>query len=103
STEAIADFFVTADNVPHIIPITTSLDASPNPFNDEIRFEIDLAHAGKVRLAIYDIMGRLVTELVNEKRDAGPMTKFWEAHDFATGIYFVRLETRMGSMTQKIM
>ncbi len=103
SRETLADFFLSSDDSRPAIVSTTTMDASPNPFNDEIRFEIDLAQAGEARLAIYDVLGRQVTELVNEPRTAGPMTMFWEAHDFATGIYFVRLETRTGSLTQKIM
>ncbi len=103
STELRVDYVLPAGERPALVPAQTTLVASPNPFNDEIRLEIDLAQAGNVRLAIYDLMGRLVTVLANEHRAAGPMTRFWEAHDVATGIYFLRLQAPDISLSEKVL
>ena len=69
---------------------------APNPFNPatEIRFTLPADQA--VRLAVYDISGRLVKTLVDEVRRAGDNAVRWDGTDrsnraVASGAYFVRL------------
>ncbi|MCH7760724.1 hypothetical protein IIA15_04890 [candidate division TA06 bacterium] len=49
-----------------------------------------------VRLDVYDITGRLVEMLVNERQEPGVYKVQWEGKDQASGIYFYRLEARIG-------
>jgi hypothetical protein len=79
------------------------MNVSPNPFNDELRIELDLPTPGPIRLAMYDILGREVTTLFEGLRPAGAFTAFWEVHNGATGIYFARVETDDVSLTQKVL
>ncbi|MBK8983681.1 MAG: SBBP repeat-containing protein [Ignavibacteria bacterium] len=70
----------------------------PNPFNPStnIRFDIlqdDQSHANDVRLSVYDILGKQVAVLVNEKLSSGSFEVQFDASDLAGGIYFYRLET----------
>jgi hypothetical protein len=74
--------------------------AVPNPFAATAagtRFTIALPAAGDVRLAIYDVAGRLVRSLVDGHRAAGTLPVRWDGRNeggemVAPGVYFVRLE-----------
>jgi len=79
----------------------------PNPFNPQTTIEFALQEAGQVRLAIYDIGGRRVAQLVDGFQQAGPGTVTWDGRDrsgasVASGVYFARLQTAGGVHTQKL-
>jgi flagellar hook assembly protein FlgD len=70
---------------------------SPNPFNPETSIRFELPQAMRVRLAIYDVHGRLVRQLLDEHRDAGASNVEWNGTDdrgatVATGVYFYVLD-----------
>jgi hypothetical protein len=67
----------------------------PNPFNPSTTIKYELPKASHVSLMVYDILGRKVSELVNEKRDAGVHEVMFEGMNLASGVYFYRL--RAGS------
>ena len=71
----------------------------PNPFNPatEIRFTLPSDQA--VRLAVYDVSGRLVKTLIDEVRPAGDNAFRWDGTDksgraVASGTYFARLTSQ---------
>lgn len=43
----------------------------PNPFNPETKIKFGLPKSGNVRLTVYDVSGRKIEELVNQKLNAG--------------------------------
>jgi hypothetical protein len=57
-----------------------------------------LPNAADVKLNVFDILGRGVALLVNEKRDAGRYSVQWNAAQFSSGVYFYRIDA--GSFTQ---
>lgn len=75
----------------------------PNPFNPSTNISFYLPSASDIQLRIYDITGRLVTELLNEKRNAGSHSLQFNASQLATGIYFYKLETEAFTSTRKMM
>ena len=88
------------------LPTEVSLhNAYPNPFNPVTMIEYDIPNEMFVNLSIYDIRGRLVTELVNEMQ-AGAFSSYkviWNADMHASGVYFVRLTAGDTVKKQKIM
>ncbi len=46
----------------------------------------------KVTIKVYDILGKLVKELVNEYKEAGSYTVKFDGTNFASGVYFYRIE-----------
>jgi Leucine-rich repeat (LRR) protein/sugar lactone lactonase YvrE len=66
----------------------------PNPFNPTTTIVYALPQAGQVTLKVYDVLGREVATLVNERKDAGNYETKFEANRFASGIYFYKLEAR---------
>jgi hypothetical protein len=67
----------------------------PNPFNPETNIEYQISRIENVKLAVYDLLGREVATLVNEKKPAGSYTLRFDGSSLASGVYFVRL--RAGS------
>lgn len=65
----------------------------PNPFNPTTNIRFDISKQGNVKLAVYDIAGRQVAELINSNYNAGKYTFDFNAQNLATGVYFYRLET----------
>jgi flagellar hook assembly protein FlgD len=67
-----------------------------------------LPHAQRVRLRIYDVEGRLVRTLVDERREAGRHVVAWSGDDdggrrVASGLYFYRLSTDDATLTRKML
>jgi hypothetical protein len=76
--------------------------AVPNPFNPSTRLEYELARAGRVRLRIFDVGGRLVREVDVGHRPAGLSSIPWDGRDsrgrtLGSGVYVVRLEAGNGT------
>ncbi len=64
----------------------------PNPFNPSTTINYSLPSAGSVKVQIYDVMGRIITELVNGQQDAGFHNAVWNGKNnqgskVASGIY----------------
>jgi len=67
-----------------------SLQASPNPFNPVTTLTYSLKEEAYVEMAVYDLQGRAVHELVGGIVSQGKHTVRWEASARSTGAYFVR-------------
>jgi hypothetical protein len=69
----------------------------PNPFNPETAIRYSLPWPARVKLAVYDQLGREVTTLVEEQKAAGEERVVWNGRDrngtrAVSGIYFYRLQ-----------
>ena len=72
--------------------ISFSLEQNyPNPFNPLTQINYSLAEEANVELKVYDIMGREVAEVVNEKQSAGIYSVDFDASELASGIYIYKL------------
>ena len=68
--------------------------AYPNPFNSSTTITFSVGQVSKpVKLAVYDLNGRLVAELVNGRLSAGRHTTVWDGASLAAGVYLIRLES----------
>ena len=66
----------------------------PNPFNPVTTISYDIPKKAYVKIDIYDILGRLVTTLVDETQTANKYSVKWNASDFGTGVYLCKMEAR---------
>jgi len=71
----------------------------PNPFNPatRIRFNIPGMNPADVKLFIFDITGREIASIVNEKLEPGEYETEWNATSFSSGVYFCRLSVTGGA------
>jgi hypothetical protein len=63
----------------------------PNPFNPSTNIRYNLAKQSNVSLAIYNIVGQRVAELIHLQQDAGSYEVRWNAAGISSGIYFYRI------------
>ncbi|HUI29393.1 MAG TPA: family 43 glycosylhydrolase [Candidatus Acidoferrales bacterium] len=74
----------------------------PNPFNPATRISYQLPVASNVTLKIYDVLGREVATLVDERQSAGYHGVTFDAGNLASGVYFYRIGTEMSSAVKKL-
>jgi hypothetical protein len=73
-------------------PTTSSvLSNYPNPFNPSTTIRFTLGDAANVNLAVYDVNGREVANLVNGYRQAGAQAVTFDGSNLASGVYLYKL------------
>jgi hypothetical protein len=108
------DFLVSADETKSL-PTGFLLEQNyPNPFNAISDFGFSLpalsdrhgqagiSDFGLVSLKIYDLLGREVATLVNEKLGPGTYARQWDASGVASGVYYYRLSAGNLVTTRKL-
>lgn len=84
-------------------PIEYSLKQNfPNPFNPKTLIEFSIPEETNVNLKIYNLLGEKITELVNEKLEAGNHSYTWNAQNNASGVYIYELNTDKYSAYKKM-
>ena len=82
-------------NIPEAFALTGVV---PNPFNPQTTIHFTLPRTQTASLRLFDVQGRLVRDLVNGVKQAGPNQVNWDGRDssgrsVASGTYFARLES----------
>jgi hypothetical protein len=80
----------------------------PNPFNPSTEIAFDVPRTSKVRIEIFNILGKKVTTLLDEDKSAGSHRVIWYGEDdqhqvVAAGIYFARMRVEDYSSTIKLL
>jgi len=94
--------------VADVLPLDMAISSiAPNPFNPRTTIHYDVARSGPVRLAVFDVRGRLVQELVAGTMAPGRHQAVWDGRDrdgraAAAGIYFVLMTGEGKSLTSKM-
>jgi subtilisin-like proprotein convertase family protein len=74
------------------IPLKFELSLNyPNPFNPTTNIKYRIANNSFVSLKIYDVLGKEVTTLVNEKQNAGEYLAVFNGSGLSSGVYFYKL------------
>ncbi|MFH1853489.1 MAG: T9SS type A sorting domain-containing protein, partial [Candidatus Neomarinimicrobiota bacterium] len=79
----------------------------PNPFNPMTTISYSISVSSRVRLVIYDMLGRHVNTLVDDFQSSGTQDILWNATDangikVSSGIYIYRLETESFTESRKM-
>ena len=75
----------------------------PNPFNPVTRIKFNIAKESSVSITVFDVLGRHISTLVNEKLAAGSYETEWSAVNMPGGVYFYKIETDDFTETKKMM
>jgi hypothetical protein len=93
-----------SDLAPAMIPSEFALRQNyPNPFNPSTVVSYQLPVASKVRLIVYDLLGREVAKLLDEVKEPGTYSVTWDAAGLASGVYFYSLQAASFVQTRKMM
>jgi hypothetical protein len=71
----------------------------PNPFNPSTTISYSLSKNAEVKLEVFDLRGQKIATLVDGVKAAGSYEVTWSAENFASGVYFCRLEVNQTSTT----
>ena len=91
-----------------LLPDKFTLDQNyPNPFNPITTLSYELPENGLVNITIYDMVGRQVKTLVNQRQDAGYKSLIWDAtNDYgkpvSAGIYLYQIQAGEYMQTKKM-
>ncbi len=102
-----ASFIVSMTGVKDVaqnLPKCSSLDQNyPNPFNPTTAIRYQLPVASDVRLVVYDLLGRELAVLVNERKMPGSYEVEFDASSLASGMYLYRLQSGNYIETKKML
>ena len=74
----------------------------PNPFNPSTVIRYSLSTASHVSLKVFDILGKEMAVLVNERKEAGSFSYQWNTTGLPSGVYFYRLQAGNNTATKKL-
>ncbi len=87
-------FVTDVEKLNNNVPDTYSLNQNyPNPFNPSTVISYSIPKAGLVKIRVYNILGQLVKELVNEFQSAGNYKVNFDASSLSSGVYLYSINT----------
>jgi len=107
----VADILLAPGAPPEVVPIEPPepvyppgfVQNFPNPFRETTTIRYSLPRAMRVRLRVYDVLGRAVVTLVDELQDGGVYAVDFDARRVAPGVYVARFEIDAFSFTKTMM
>ena len=87
-----------ANNEKNATPETYSMYPSyPNPFNPTTTLKYDIPENSHIKLTVFDLSGRVVTELMNQSIMAGTHHSIWNGKDkngrsVSSGVYLIQMK-----------
>ncbi len=95
----VSNELVRGDGIPTALELNQNY---PNPFNPSTNISFNLPMSSKVELKVYDLLGREVRVLVNEKLSSGGYQYTFDASSLSSGVYFYQLKTEAGVLSKKM-
>ncbi|TSA23174.1 T9SS C-terminal target domain-containing protein [bacterium] len=74
----------------------------PNPFNPSTAISFQLSAVSVVTLKVYDVLGRELSTLIDEREQPGVYSIRWDGSAFPSGVYYYRLTTSAFTQTRKM-
>ncbi len=90
-------------NISSEIPLEYSLSQNyPNPFNPITNIKYKISKSSNVRITVFDVSGKEVEILVNEKHSPGEYLVSFDGSGLNSGVYFYKLVTEGFSETKRM-
>jgi len=74
----------------------------PNPFNPVTNISYEVLKSGNVKISVFDISGKKLTDIVNQFHSTGSYNVTFDGTDFPSGSYFYRMESADFSVVKKM-
>lgn len=87
------------NNIPDVYTLKQNY---PNPINPVTKIEFSLPKESAVKVKIYDILGREVNTLINEKLSAGSYSVEWNSAGLCSGVYIYTLQAGSTIISRKM-
>jgi hypothetical protein len=85
-------------------PTSFRLDQNyPNPFNPKTGIRYQVPGVSDVKITVYDMLGKEVAVLVNERKLPGQYEVVFDGSHFASGVYFYRLQAGDFTQTKRLL
>jgi len=95
---------VGVETIDNEVPSSFTLNQNyPNPFNPTTKIEFSIPEAGTYKLAVYNILGQVVGQLINKELQAGNYQRIFDASNLSSGLYFYKLSGKNVNLTKKMM
>jgi carboxypeptidase T len=75
----------------------------PNPFNPNTVISYNVGTSGNVLLKVFNMLGKEVATLVNERQNAGSYSVDFYGSNLSSGMYYYKIESGLYSATKKMM
>ena len=86
-------------DIPEVVTLSQNY---PNPFNPSTTITYTVPEEMKVRLEVYDILGRRVATLVDQSQNAGRYQVQFDMTRYASGVYLYRIVTGESTLVKKM-
>lgn len=94
---------ISVKEIKAVIPTKYNINQNyPNPFNPTTNIIFAIPNLSDVKIAVYDISGKEIEVLVNEQIQAGTYQTDWNASNYASGVYFARIQAEEFQKTIKM-
>ena len=78
-------------------------DVYPNPFNSSTKISYSIPELTDLKISIYNVLGQKLITLIDTNHLPGFHSIVWEAGDTSSGFYIIKLDTKFGSISKKIL
>jgi len=97
------EYFSLSNEVEIGVPKKFNLSQNyPNPFNPATKINFELPQYSKVKLSVFDVSGKLVSEIINGEKAAGYYTVEFNGANLASGTYFYHIQAGDFSAVKKM-
>jgi hypothetical protein len=85
-----------------VSPLALSLSLFPNPFNSATRISFNLPAANRIKLSVFDVLGRRVATVAEGWFEAGNHGVLFQSDGLPSGVYVARLDWKERHVSQKL-
>lgn len=75
----------------------------PNPFNPATTISYSIKTKGRIKLTVFDLLGRIVAQLVDNVQEPGRYMVHFSGSKLSSGIYFYKLESPEGNLVKRML
>lgn len=75
----------------------------PNPFNPITTINFSIKESGLVNIKVFDLLGQQIAELVNEEKEAGSYSVYFNASYLPSGVYIYSISSKNYNQTRKML